>query len=149
MNYPELTPNEIKGVDLCVKGLKKKYTFITGWDTVEDYTKYNNVLFITITVDYYKLSDYYGLNIRENMKWYMDKKDPEWWGNDFYSLLSYMDIPEGSELSYEIRAQMNERLNLLYEALPEELQRTWVSEYGEKIYPINLSIQSFYLFINN
>lgn len=149
MNYPELTPNEIKGVDLCVKGLKKKYTFITGWDTVEDYTKYNNVLFITITVDYYKLSDYYGLNIRENMKWYMDKKDPEWWGNDFYSLLSYMDIPEGSELSYDIRAQMNERLNLLYEALPEELQRTWVSEYAETIYPITLSIQSFYLFINN
>lgn len=149
MNYPELSPNEIKGVDLCVKGLKKKYTFITGWDTVGDYTKYNNVLFITLTVDYYKLSDYYGLNIRETMKWYMDKKDPEWWGNDFYSLLAYMDLPEGSELSYEIKTQMNERLNLLYEALPEELQRTWVSDYAQQVYPISLSIQSFYLFINN
>lgn len=149
MIYPELTPNEIKGVDLCVKGLKRKYTFITGWDTVEDYRKYNNVLFITLTVDYFKLSDYYGLNIRENMKWYMEKNDPDWWGNDFYSLFSYMDLPEGSELSYNIKVEMNDRLNLLYYSLPEELQRTWISDYAQQEYPVTLNINSFNLFINN
>jgi len=149
MIYPELTPNEIKGVDLCVKGLRKKYTFITGWDTIEDYRKYNNVLFISLTIDYYKLSDYFGLNIRESMKRYMDKKEDDWWGNDFYSLLSYMDIPNNIDMSYDIKVQMNERLNMLYEAIPPELQRTWISDYAKQEYPINLSIQSYNLFINN
>ena len=51
MEEKELTPNETRGVDLIVKSLKKKYNFITGWDVEDDYMKYDNTLFIKLTID--------------------------------------------------------------------------------------------------
>lgn len=142
---PELTPNQIRGLDLCVNGLRRKYNFVTGWEPLVDYRKYDNTLFIILKIDYDKLSDFYGFNIRPVMKNYIDLKEPDWWGRDLYSLLGYMDLPEGVDPSYDIKKQMNDRINLLYENLPEEYQRTWTQEYTFSVqtYPVNINIMSF------
>ena len=68
MEEKELTPNEIRGVDLIVKSLKKKYNFIQGWEPVDDYTKYYNTLFVHLLVDYDMVSDYFGIRIRPSIK---------------------------------------------------------------------------------
>ena len=65
---PELTPNEIRGIDLVVKALKKRYDFITGWNVDDEDLRYNNTLFISLTIDSEKTSDYYGFRIRPTLE---------------------------------------------------------------------------------
>ena len=68
MEEKELTPNEIRGIDLIVKSLKKKYNFITGWNVDDNDLRYDNTLFIGLTIDSEKTSDYYGFRIRPTIK---------------------------------------------------------------------------------
>ena len=68
MEKHELTPNEIKGVDLVVKSLMKKYNFIIGWKPDENYMKYHYTLFINLKIDYDMVSDYFGIRIRPTIK---------------------------------------------------------------------------------
>lgn len=132
MEEKELTPNEIRGVDLIVKSLKKKYNFIQGWEPVNDYTKYYNTLFVTIKIDYDKVSDYFGMRIRPTIKRLMNDKDPEWWGREVYSLTAFLDEPEGYTGGYDTKTRMRDLGEHLYKQLPPQLQRTYPYDYLNK-----------------
>jgi hypothetical protein len=132
MEEKELTPNEIRGVDLIVKSLKKKYNFIQGWEPVNDYTKYYNTLFVTIKIDYDKVSDYFGMRIRPSIKLHLNNKDPEWWGREVYSLTAFLDEPEGYTGGYDTKTRMRDLGEHLYKQLPPQLQRTYPYDYLNK-----------------
>jgi hypothetical protein len=68
MENNELTPNEIRGVDLVVKALTKKYKFILGWEPDKKYREYDNTLFIHLKINYDMVSDYFGIRIKNSNK---------------------------------------------------------------------------------
>lgn len=148
MEEKELTPNEIRGVDLIVKALKKKYNFIQGWEPDKDYKQYDNTLFIHLLVDYDKVSDYFGMRIRPSIKTLLNMKDPEWWGRELYSLTAFLDEPEGYTGGYDTKTNMRNLTEHLYKQLPPQLQRTYTfpSYNGDKEVPVVLQIHGFVVY---
>jgi hypothetical protein len=146
---PELTPNEIRGIDLIIKSLKKKYNFITGWSPVEDYTKYDNTLFLSLDIDMEKVSDYYGFRIRPTIKQFMIDKDDYWFGRDISNPTIFLDLPDNNDEGYQTKVRMNQLSNTLYKQLPEKLQRryTFTGTYDQKEYPVVINIHSFIAYI--
>jgi hypothetical protein len=144
MEEKELTPNEIRGIDLIVKSLKKKYNFITGWKVEDDYTKYNNTLFINLEVDIEKVSDYYGFRIRPIIKKLMQDRESGWYGRGLSNPTVYLDLPEGNDDGYQSKKQMNEMSNILYRQLPPQLQRTYIS--GEYEHLVTLNFLNFIVY---
>jgi hypothetical protein len=148
MEEKELTPNEIRGVDLIVKSLMKKYNFIQGWEPDDEYMKYDNTLFIHLLVDYDKVSDYFGMRIRPSIKNLLNMKDPEWWGRELYSLTAFLDEPEGYTGGYDTKTNMRNLTETLYKQLPPQLQRTYTfpSYDGDKQIPVVLQIHGFVVY---
>ena len=148
MEEKELTPNEIRGIDLIVKSLKKKYNFIQGWEPDDEYMKYDNTLFIHLLVDYDMVSDYFGMRIRPSIKTLLNLKDPEWWGKEIYSLTAFLDEPEGYTGGYDTKTRMRDLSEHLYQQLPPQLQRTYIFESvrGEEEIPVVLKIHGFVVY---
>ncbi len=146
MEKHELTPNEIKGVDLVVKSLMKKYNFIIGWEPDETYMNYDYTLYINLKVDYDMVSDYFGIRIRPTIKKGLKEKDPYWWGSNLYSPTAALDEPNGYNGGYELKKKMNNLSRFLYKELPPQLQRTYVSHIGEVDYPTTLTINGFNIY---
>ena len=148
MEEKELTPNEIKGINLIVKSLKKKYNFIQGWKPDDEYMKYDNTLFIHLLVDYDKVSDYFGMRIRPSIKNLLNLKDPEWWEKEIYSLTVFLDEPEGYTGGYDTKTRMRDLAEHLYKQLPPQLQRTYTFESfrGEEEITVVLKIHGFVVY---
>jgi hypothetical protein len=145
---PELTPNEIRGVDIIVKSLMKKYNFIQGWEPVMDYRLYYNTLFINLKIDYDKVSDYFGMRIRPNIKRWLDAKDPDWYGKDVYSLTALLDAPTDYTGGYDTKKKMNNLIDNVYKELPPRLQRTYTYSFldKEQDLPVILMVHSFLVY---
>jgi chromosome condensin MukBEF complex kleisin-like MukF subunit len=145
MEEKELTPNEIRGINLIVKALQKKYNFITGWNVEDDYMKYDNTLFISLDIDMDKVSDYYGFRVRPTIKRLMDDREPEWYGRDISNPTVFLDLPDNNDEGYQSKKHMSEISNTLYKQLPEKLQRTYQYNAfdGLQNYPVVINIISF------
>jgi hypothetical protein len=148
MEKKELTPNQRRGIDLIVKSLKKKYNFIQGWNVDDDDMKYDNTLFIGLTIDSEKTSDYYGFRIRPTIKRFLDEKDDYWYGRSISNPTVYLDFPDNNDDGYQSKVRMNEMANTLYKQLPEKLQRTYISQtsVGEYEHLVNLNIFEFIIY---
>ena len=148
MEKKELTPNQRRGIDLIVKSLKKKYNFITGWNVDDDDMKYDNTLFIGLTIDSEKTSDYYGFRIRPTIKRFLDERDDYWYGSSISNPTVYLDLPEVNDDGYQSKVRMNEMANTLYKQLPEKLQRRYISQtsVGEYEHLVNLNIFEFIIY---
>ena len=144
MEKKELTPNQRRGIDLIVKSLKKKYNFIQGWNVDDDDMKYDNTLFIGLTIDSEKTSDYYGFRIRPTIKRFLDEKDDYWYGRSISNPTVYLDLPDNNDDGYQSKVNMNELANTLYKQLPEKLQRTYIS--GDYEHLVNLNIFEFIIY---
>lgn len=144
MEKKELTPNQRRGIDLIVKSLKKKYNFITGWNVDDDDLRYDNTLFIGLTIDSEKTSDYYGFRIRPTIKRFLDERDDYWYGRSISNPTVYLDLPEGNDDGYQSKKHMNEMANTLYKQLPQKLQRTYIS--GDYEHLVNLNIFEFIIY---
>ena len=144
MEKKELTPNQRRGIDLIVKSLKKKYNFIQGWNVDDDDMKYDNTLFIGLTIDSEKTSDYYGFRIRPTIKRLMDEKDDYWYGKSISNPTVYLDLPDNNDDGYQSKVRMNEMSNTLYKQLPQKLQRTYIS--GDYEHLVNLNIFEFIIY---
>ena len=144
MEKKELTPNQRRGIDLIVKSLKKKYNFIQGWNVDDDDMKYDNTLFIGLTIDSEKTSDYYGFRIRPTIKRFLDERDDYWYGRSISNPTVYLDLPDNNDDGYQSKVNMNELANTLYKQLPEKLQRTYIS--GDYEHLVNLNIFEFIIY---
>ena len=144
MEKKELTPNQRRGIDLIVKSLKKKYNFITGWNVDDDDMKYDNTLFIGLTIDSEKTSDYYGFRIRPTIKRFLDERDDYWYGRSISNPTVYLDLPDNNDDGYQSKVNMNELANTLYKQLPQKLQRTYIS--GDYEHLVNINIFEFIIY---
>lgn len=60
MRDNNFTDKQIRGIDLTIKALSKKFPFIEGWEFTEDFIKYDVSLYINLYVDLDELKEYVG-----------------------------------------------------------------------------------------
>lgn len=136
--------NIIKGFDMTVKSLKKKYNFVLGWEPSVNFDNYN-VSFIDIIVDYDKVSDYFGVPIRPYSKQKFIERDPDYIGTTIFSLDGYLISPVGWDKPYETKKEMEKWCEFFYKQIPQEYQRTYLftSQYTDdqsiKVSPFKLN----------
>lgn len=141
----ELSPLQIKGIDLVVKSASKKYPFIKGWEFTKDYERYKTQIYINLYVDWEEAASFYGRKIHP-----VYKKDD----NKFSSgILTFMrdnlnvtgpEFNEHIEESFLESRKIKGFLEEIYKHLPEEMIPTWESEFSPNIYyPKNLGIDNF------
>ena len=123
-----LTPNENKGVDFCVKIMKKKYPFITGWRPINDYRNWEGILCIVLLIDPNRLSTYLDCPIYSNLSYSLENHP-----QDRHTLNFFI---ESGCISYEERSEllnrMDEKIKSIYEtAIPEVFIKTYVSTSSE------------------
>jgi len=150
---PPLSPNQIKGIDLVVKGVSKKYPFIIGWEKSEVFEKYQSQMFINLIVDMVKVSEYYNGEIKPY--WV---EDLEIGRNDTSCGTFYLkNHEEIQEVSYANRRNLEKRVNDIYKSLPKEYQVivTWeggafTNSKGEHYTTLsNIDIHTYYVKIFN
>jgi hypothetical protein len=104
-----LTDKQIKGIDLAVKAVRKKYPFITEWGEYGDWENYRVRLYVNLKVDPQLLADY--------VKGEVSNDIPR---NIFYlqDLLEW-ETYNWDELK-ELQEKIEEDLEMAYEYLPDE-----------------------------
>ena len=117
-----LTPKQIKGLDLVVKALSKKYPYIVGWEKSDAFDKYETQMFINLIVDMNKLSEYFNSTIKSY--WVEDLEE----GKHDYSGGVYFleDYATAEEIASQNRKQIGIRINESFKILPKEFQ-VWVT----------------------
>ena len=115
---PPLNPSQIKGLDLVVKGVSKKYPYIIGWEKSDVFEKYQSQMFINLIVDMTKLSEFHNGEIKPY--WVEDleigRNDSS--GGTFF-LENHEDV---QEIASTNRRNLEKRINDIYKSLPKEYQ---------------------------
>lgn len=62
------TPKQIRGIELTVKSVSKKFPFIEGWKFAPDFEKYDAHLYIDLIIDYEDFAKFYNSEIHPKYK---------------------------------------------------------------------------------
>jgi hypothetical protein len=119
----DITPMKRRGIDMAVKGLKKTYPFVVGYedDTTDQYQASH---YIDLIIDLQKLSDY--MDVPVNPFWVNFASQPEY--RKIYAIWSYLKFPNeeqyGSDISnhpgYQLGKDIIYLLESIYEYIPEQ-----------------------------
>ena len=147
----KFTEKQIRGIDLIVKSVKKKYPFIRGWEFNKDFEKYVVHLYINLIVDFDEVAKFYKDDIHLV---YKDRRIPlissllltflE--SNNFLGF----DNPKRQEFfeyNYNETKKLTNLVSQLYKTLPEEflIYYNYESWNGEiKKYEVDLSVSEFF-----
>ena len=147
----KFTEKQIRGIDLIVKSVKKKYPFIIGWEFNKDFEKYVVHLYINLIVDFDEVAKFYKDDIHLV---YKDRRIPlissllltflE--SNNFLGF----DNPKRQEFfeyNYNETKKLTNLVSQLYKTLPEEFliyydYESWNNEI--KKYEVDLSVSEFF-----
>jgi hypothetical protein len=121
-----LTEKQLRGLDLVVKSLSKKYPFVKGWTFPSDWEKYQAHLYIDLYVNWDEVSKFYSVEFKP---YYGSVKDTESLDSTSAILSFFGSYQWGSpeqeeffERSYNYGKKIKDSISSLYEALPEEFQ---------------------------
>ena len=145
----KLNDKQIKGVDMVIKAISKKYKFIKGWELYPKHEDYNSVIFIHIFMDFQEFADTYKYytepsnykfikRTASNPATYMvrDKKD-------YHSMYYDKDKSVYEEIKL-IKEDIEDTTKELYNNLPEEFISTFSTyEYPDKFYPRTIMVSEF------
>ena len=125
--YP-MSEIQVKGVNLVIKALMKRYDFIKGWELTDVHENYDNILFINIIMDYQEFAD--------NHKYYFERL--YYSKIKSYGIVPYIERTKGvtdNELKNEVmqvRQDIEDSINIFYDSLPDEYKFFWRLEGTEK-----------------
>ena len=131
----EFGDNQMKGINLVVKGAAKKYNFITGWELADNWDKWPAMLAINLIVDLEKVGKFYDVKMSD---YWLEE-----WYNDELIVSSYiltMSNETNSKSSEETR-KINDTLKELYEILPDQFSTFYEFRYEDKVYEYKCFIQ--------
>ena len=144
----KLNDKQMRGIDMVIKAIMKKYKFIKGWELYPDHEKYDSVIFINVIMDYQEFADTYKYYTEPNRytfkrtagnpATYMgrDKKD--------YDSMYYDKDKSVYEEVKLIKEDIESSAKELYYNLPEEFQSTYATEmYPDEQYPRSIMITEF------
>lgn len=136
------TPKQLRGLDLLGKSLMKKYDFIYDFSLASDWEKWHSIIYVDLFVNPEKLSKFMGLPIDE---YYQIKLDD---GETLKYSLAHTILSAGEsgsperernfEKSYNLKRDIENFLNKMYENLPDEMKINWVGEYGTYLCDIKI-----------
>lgn len=125
----DLTDKQIRGIDLVVKSISKKYPFILGWEFTETWKKYHYHLYINLYVDWKLISEFYNQPLRD---YYINHFEDV---SNGASLFSYLDFDKSVttqdsffEKGYNEGMKIKSLMGNLYNGLPEEFQVFFIHE---------------------
>lgn len=136
--YP-MSEIQVKGVNLVIKAIMKRYEFIKGWEPYQHHENYENILFIDIIMDYQEFAD--------NYKYYFRRL--KYTQVISYGIVPYVERSEGvtdSDLENhvkKIREDIEESINILYKSLPDEFKVFWRLEGSEKDIVRQISVTNY------
>ena len=132
----KLNKKQVRGIEMVINAIKKKYKFIKGWELYPNHEQYDAVIFINVIMDFQEFADTYKYytepskykftkRTASNPATYMgrDKKD-------FDSKYSEKDKSLYEEIKI-IKQNIEDTTTELYKNLPEEFQST----FATKLYP--------------
>jgi hypothetical protein len=125
--YP-MSEIQVKGVNMVIKALMKRYEFIKGWELTDEHENYENILFINIIMDYQEFAD--------NHKYYFERL--KYSKIKSYGIVPYVERTKGvtdNELKNEViqvRTDIEDSINIFYDSLPDEYKVFWRLEGTEK-----------------
>ena len=137
----KLNDKQLKGIDMVIRAIMKKYQFIKGWELYPKHEDYDSTIFIHIIMDFQDFADTY--------KYYT--KPSRWSKRSAYTPATYMARDEEDfDASYDdrdmtvydeiklIKDDIELTMKELYVRLPEE----FISYFSTKEYPDKLHVRS-------
>lgn len=152
------TEKQLRGLDMVINKLMKKYSFIKGWKTSPVYKNYTATLYMDLYVDFFELADKYGYGVSSYWKQEI-LQDPD--KNGVGSLSPYIgnkdgtssdwNSPEREEIFdkyYKLGKEFREYVNKLYLHLPEDYIINWEGGLqlvtpSENLTPISISFDNY------
>ena len=129
----KLNDKQIRGIEMVINAIKKKYKFIKGWELYPNHEQYDAVIFINVIMDYQEFADTYkyytepskyrfSKRTASNPATYMgrDKKD-------YDSMYHEKDKSVYEEIKL-IKGDIEDTTKELYRNLPEEFQSTFATD---------------------
>ena len=149
----DITPIKRKGIDMAVKGLRKKFPFIKGYEDDDSVDKYESAHYIDLIIDLDKLSDY--MDVPVNPFWKVHASDPQY--RKVYAIWSYLNFPPPynntnsdniqSHPGYMLGGEIKSTLNTMYDYLPDEYKLFYTSQMSvidpPPIYQVGLKVNGF------
>jgi hypothetical protein len=141
-----LDDKQIKGVDMVIKAICKKYKFIKGWELYPKHEDYNSVIFIHIFMDYQEFANTYNYYIQP-INWRRSASTPAPYlgrnKEDYDKPYSLKDKTVYEEVK-EIKEDIENTIQELYIKLPNEFISTFsTDEYPDKSHPRTIMITEF------
>jgi len=147
----DITPIKRKGIDMAVRGLKKPYPFILGYQDDES-DQYDSAHYVDLIVDLDKLSEY--MDVPVNPYWKNTlSQDSNY--KKVYALWSYLSFPDEinydddihSHPGYMLGKDVIDTLETIYEYLPEEYKLYYPSRSGwitpPPSHPVRLKVNGY------
>ena len=145
----KINDKQMRGIDMVIKAIMKKYKFLKGWELYPDHEQYDAVLFINVIMDYQEFADTYKYytepsrykfikRTASNPATYMgrDKKD-------YDSMYHEKDKSVYEEVKL-IKEDIEETTKELYRNLPEEFHSTFsTNDYPDRKHPRSIMITEF------
>lgn len=123
MNTGSLTQKQLQGLDLTVRTVAQKYTFIDGFELDSDFENYDVTLFMGIIIDLEKLKDFLGLEYDDRFLYNVKQGRVRDMARDtsLYSAFG-LDLTDEKDfkLIYDLKSKISKFLNNYYEFLPNE-----------------------------
>jgi len=134
----EFNDKQIKGIDITIKGISKKYPFIKSWKFSKDYKNYTMNLYLDFFIDWIELGDFFKYPKMDDFyKIRYDKQEDKFLKTSTFGVffeedkgLSREDFLNGT---YDDKKKFTEDMNKLYVNLPKEYQITveWEGVIGD------------------
>ena len=145
----QLNDKQIRGIDMVIKAIMKKYNFIKGWELYPEHENYESVIFIHVIMDYQEFADTYKYytepskynfikRTSSNPATYMgrDKKD-------YHSQYHERDMSVYDEVRL-IKEDIESSIKELYNNIPEDFQSTFATDaYPDILHPRTIMVTEF------
>jgi hypothetical protein len=140
----EYTEKQLKGIDLSVRGLMRKFPFITGWNLHERHDEYKTMLKIEVYANLEKLVKSYNVKVSD---YYFDAIKSGEMIRVYSPLVIANNFLEVRDLNLPLTNDIKDTLNKIYSNLPSDYQFNifYKFDFDDKPSPslVNLDIDEF------
>jgi hypothetical protein len=110
----EFGEKQMKGINLAVKALAKKFPFVTGWELSDNWDRHFNLININLIVDLEKVGEYYNVEINDYWigRWNSDEVED----TSYILSTAYKTDLDNLVETNKIRKKMDD----IYSSLPDD-----------------------------
>ena len=139
-----LNEKQIKGLDMVIRAISKKYKFIKGWELSPEHNNYEAILTIQVIMDYQEFADTYNYYTKPNRYTKRTAYSPSIFlgrdEEDYNKSYNEKDKTVYQEVR-QIKSDIENNIKEIYERIPDEFISFFSTiEYPDKLHPRGISI---------